>query len=241
MARQRHNDLEIYDRHGRGWWDEHDRTFASLRSVAGFRRGVLESWLPRGVAGLRVVDLGCGGGLWAVPLAESGANVVGVDRSLESLRTALQRASHRCRFVRADLNDPPLADGCADLVVLADVIEHLDDPQIAVYQAARLLVPGGLLYVSTLNRTRRAGVLAVALAEGLGLIPRGTHDPKRFVRPEALDDMAGRCGLRRQNLQGEALAWWPTLRRWAVVLRRGRSSAVSYAALFRKPEEPCGG
>ncbi len=234
VAPHTRNDLTIYDRHGDGWWRADDGAFRSLRAVNTFRLDWLLRHLPRPVLGMRVVDLGCGGGLLAVPLAERGARLIGLDLSRPSLRAAHARAPTGVDFACADVLRVPLADAVADLVLLADVVEHVPQWPRAVAQAARLLRPGGVLYVNTINRTRRARYLAVHLAEGLGLVPRGTHDPALFVRPRELCAIADMAGLRCHRIEGEAPRLFTTLRRRAIHLRPSRSLAVAYAALFVK-------
>jgi 2-polyprenyl-6-hydroxyphenyl methylase/3-demethylubiquinone-9 3-methyltransferase len=233
------NDQEIYERHGASWWDPDDRVFASLRSITGFRMAVLDAWLEGAPPPRRAVDMGCGGGLLTIPLVARGMHVVGIDRSRRSLACAAGRAmspANRARstFLCADATCPPLADGCADLVLLADVLEHLDRPEAAIQEAARLLSPGGALFVNTLNRTRRSRWLAVTVAEGVGLIPRGTHAPEMFVRPEELDGMALAAGLHRVALQGERVRLWQTLRQRAIHLSPSSSVAIGYSAFYRK-------
>lgn len=234
-----------------GWWDPAVRAYASLRSVNELRLRLLaEWWSPDARAGVgagagagegpaTVVDLGCGGGLAAVPLARAGARVLGVDLLRAALGEARAQGAPRALFVCGDLLRVPVAEGCADLVLLSDVLEHLDEPAAAVLGAARLLRPGGVLFVNTINRTRRARLLAVTLAEGLGLIPRGTHDPARFLTPDELAAMAQAVGLREIGRIGERPALWATLRRRRVVVRRSRNLSVGYCAAFRRPAD-CG-
>lgn len=228
------NDLTIYERHGDAWWRDDDRTFRSLRAISEFRLAWLLQHSPVPAHGARVADIGCGGGLMALPLAARGARVIGVDRSQRSLRAAQARRAHGTLFVHADLHRCPLADGCIDVALLADVLEHVDDWASAVHEAARLLRPGGVLYVNTINKTLRARLLAVSLAEGLGLVPRGTHDAAMFVRPQDLCATAARAGLRRLELAGEAPRLVATLRTRAIQMRASRSLALAYAALFVK-------
>ena len=216
------------------WWDEGARAFASLRSVTTFRLELLRQWLPQGFAGRTVVDLGCGGGLLAVPLARAGAHVVGLDLAPKALRAAAAQQSERLLAAQADLAELPLAERSADLVLLADVLEHVDDPAAVVAQAARVLRPGGALFVNTIHRTLRSRVFAITLGEGLGFIPRGTHQWRKFVRPDELDAMAGTVGLQRVQRAGEAPRLLATLKAGAVVLRPSKSLAVGYAALFQK-------
>lgn len=216
------------------WWDEGARAFASLRSVTTFRLELLRQWLPQGFAGRTVVDLGCGGGLLAVPLAREGAHVVGLDLAAKALRAAAAQQTERLLAAQADLQELPLAERSADVVLLADVLEHVDDPAAVVAQAARVLRPGGALFVNTIHRTLRSRVFAITLGEGLGFIPRGTHQWRKFVRPDELDAMARAAGLVRVQRAGEAPRLLATLRAGAVVLRPSKSLAVGYAALFQK-------
>ena len=229
------NDLELYERHAADWWDPSSPAFRSLHAVNEFRVALLGDWLGTRLAGQVVVDLGCGGGLLSEPLARAGARVVGVDLSRGSLRAASDRVGPR--FVQGDVLRAPLADATADVVLLADVLEHVHDVPAVLREAARLLKPGGACYVNTINRTRRATWLAVRIAEGVRLVPRGTHDPKLFVPPDELRQQAWRVGLVLDELQGESVSLWRTLRRWAVSLERSADLSVGYSALFRKGVE----
>ena len=225
-----------------GWWE--GRAYASLRAVNTLRLHILDGWLSRWFAGAgprRIVDLGCGGGLMALPLARRGAHVVAVDRSLPALRAAVRQqhaqrppARGGVQFVHGDLLAPPVDAGSADLVLLCDVLEHLDEPAQALCVAARLLRPGGRLFVNTINRTLRARVLAVWLGEGLGLIPRGTHRADRFVRPDELKVMARAANLRATDWCGERPALLASLRQRAVAVRPDPNMAVGYSAGFTK-------
>lgn len=242
------NDLSIYERHAGEWWDPRSAAFRSLHSVNEFRTELLCEWLggagARALAGQVVVDLGCGGGLLAAPLLAAGARVVGVDRSLGSLRAATARlgtdsplrapATPAGCFVHGDLLQAPLADRSADLVLLADVLEHVDSVAAALGEAARLLRAGGLLYVNTINRTWRARLLAVEVAERLALVPRGTHDARKFVAPAELRLAAARHGLRLLRTQGESVDLLRTARRWAIALRRSEDLSIGYSALLVK-------
>lgn len=230
------NDLAQYDLHADEWWDSRSRYFRSLRLVKAFHLELLREECARGLAGLTVVDLGCGGGLLALPLAELGARVIGLDLAPGGLAAARDEARRRratCRFLRADLCRVPLRDASADLVLLSDVIEHVVDAGGALRESGRLLRPGGLLFVNTLDRGFLNGLLAVTLAEGLGLIPKGTHDPRLFLRPADLEELGRRAGLRLRRLQRENLDLLATLRTWSVNLRRSRRG-FGYSAFLVK-------
>lgn len=226
------NDLRLYERDD--WWEPQARAFASLRAVTAYRLQLLQRWLGDELRRGPLVDLGCGGGFLAVPLARAGAAVLGVDLALPALRAA-QRQQSGAVFVRGDLQAVPLQPQSARVVLLADVLEHLPRPGLAVAEAARLLQPGGLLFVNTLSRTLRARLLAVHLGEGLRLIPRGTHDPRLFVRPDELEQHGRAAGLQPRALQGERPRLWRTLRSWRIELQASRSTAIGYSMLLHKP------
>lgn len=226
-----HDANELFDRDD--WWDRSSRAFASLHAVSAFRLELLATWFPGGLAGRTVVDLGCGGGLLGVPLARAGARVLGVDRAGAALRAALRQDSGM-QPLQADLTELPLADGSADVVLLADVLEHVERPRELVAAAAQLLAPGGALFVNTISRTWQSRLFAITLGEGLGYVPRGTHEWRLFVRPEELDAMAAAAGCVRVQRCGEAPRLLATVRTGAVQLRPSRSLAVGYAALFQK-------
>ena len=226
------NDLTLYDRHADQWWDARSKAFRSLHRVNEFRTALLTEWLGTNLEGQVAVDLGCGGGLLCAHLESCGARWIGVDLSFESLKTGQGRLGRR--FARADVAHVPLKSGCADLVLAADVLEHVKDTRAVLAEAARLLKPGGALYVNTINRTRRAKLLAVDLAEGVGLVPRGTHDAALFVDPDELRAEAWHLRLSLEELQGESVDVIRTVRSWAIALRRSNDISVGYSALFRK-------
>lgn len=219
------------------WWAPGVRQFASLRSVSTFRVELLREWLGDDWRGRTVFDLGCGGGFLAVPLAQRGARVVGVDLARRALGAARrQLPDGTFAGVVGDLAAPPLRPGTADVVLLSDVLEHVADPAGVVAAAAELLRPGGHLFANTISRTARSRWLAILAAEGLGFVPRGTHHWELFVRPEELRAMAEAAGLTLVNGCGEAPIWWRTLRSHTIALRKSRSMALGYALLFAKAD-----
>lgn len=228
------NDLGLYDRHAAAWWDGKGSFAASLHGVNALRLQHLADVYGRDMRGLVVVDLGCGGGLMAEPMAGLGATVVGIDLSEASIAVARAHgaAIAGLRYEVGDARAPALPVHCADLVTCADLLEHVDGWDAVVAAAARLLRPGGRLYVSTMNRTLACRILAVHVAEGLRLIPPGTHDPARFIRPDELIATVTASGLRLDRLLGERLRLGATLWNWAIRLDRGTSTTLGYAAWF---------
>jgi 2-polyprenyl-6-hydroxyphenyl methylase/3-demethylubiquinone-9 3-methyltransferase len=232
----RGNDLTIYSTHADEWWVPGAPRFRSLQNLTPFRLELIRAGCGD-VRGKTIYDLGCGGGLLAVPLLEAGADVVGVDQSEASIKAAQRAARGRGRFMVGDARAVPLPDRSADIVLLADVIDHVRDYQRALREAARLLKPGGALFVGTLNRTVRAYLGAILLGEGLRLIPPGTHRFSMFVTPAELLAAGQAAGLSWQQTFGEELCIAATVRRWAITLRRGASVALAYSMVLRSPDD----
>lgn len=235
MRTRLRNDLSLYDRRAGDWWDEKSRFAASLHGVNELRLRHIFRRLG-GCAGKRIIDLGCGGGLIAEPLARAGAQVIGMDISGQSVQVA---AAHGAGvpglcYLRADIADVSLPDACADAVIMADVIEHVDDWRAAVTAAGRLLRPGGACYVNTINRTWRARLMAVTVAEGLGFVPRGTHDADKFVRPLELMKAAEAAGLHVERFLGQRLLWMSSIREYRVRVAEGDGTGVGYSAWLCK-------
>jgi 2-polyprenyl-6-hydroxyphenyl methylase/3-demethylubiquinone-9 3-methyltransferase len=164
-----------YDDLAAQWWEPRG-AFAMLHWLAAARAALVP---PAGRVGAVLVDLGCGGGLLAPRIADKGYHHVGVDLTTSALGQARE---HGVAPVRADVTRVPLADGCADVVVAGEILEHVADLPAAVREACRLLRPGGRLVIDTIAATALARVVAVTVAERLpGGPPPGIHDPALFV------------------------------------------------------------
>lgn len=169
-------------------------------------------------AGLRMVDLGCGGGLLTEPMARLGARVLGIDAEEGAIGVARAHAQSLGLDIeyRCALPEALAAEGRTfDVVLAMEVIEHVADIDRFVGACAQLMAPGGAMVLSTLNRTLKALALAKIGAEYvLRWVPRGTHDWRKFVRPEEL-----RRHLRRHRLRARALSgmsYNPLSDRWAL-------------------------
>ncbi|WP_434443468.1 methyltransferase domain-containing protein [Lentzea sp. E54] len=182
------NDPELYERLADQWWRPHG-PFVMLHWLAAARAELVP---PPARPGAVLVDLGCGAGLLAPHL--HGYFHIGVDLSQEALR---QAGTHGVHPIRGDVLAVPLPDGCADVVVAGEILEHVPDLPAAVAEACRLLRPGGLLVLDTLAATALCRFVAITLAERLtGLAPRGVHDPALFVDRKALVRECARHGVR---------------------------------------------
>lgn len=199
------------------WWDAKGSS-AMLHRLnpvrLGFIREVIDAHFgsdpaaPRPLAGRRALDVGCGAGLLCEPLVRLGAAVTGVDAANENIDAASAHAEamdlpidYRCGEL-ASLDLP-----CFDLVCCLEVIEHVADKQALVAALAERLAPGGLMVLSTPNRTARSRLLLVGAAERLGAIPKGTHHWQDFVTPDELHELLGASGLTMDTPRG--IAWSP--------------------------------
>lgn len=159
------------------------------------------------LAGKTALDVGCGAGLLCEPLARLGADVTGVDAAPENIAAAsihAERSGLDIRYMAGELASHDI--GTFDLVTAMEVIEHVADKQAFANQLASRLAPGGLMVLSTPNRTVRSRALMIGAAEGIGLIPRGTHHWDDFVTPDELGEILDDAGLDMGKPKGIAFS-----------------------------------
>jgi 2-polyprenyl-6-hydroxyphenyl methylase/3-demethylubiquinone-9 3-methyltransferase len=226
------NDPAQYDDLADQWWRP-SGGFAALHWLAASRA---EHIPPATGPDAVLVDLACGGGLMAPHVARLGYRHVGVDLGESGLRVA---RDHGVVPVRGSVLAVPLADGCADVVVAGEVLEHVEDDVAVLAECARLLRPGGTLVLDALADTRIGRFLMVTVGERLpGGPPPGIHDPALFVDRARLLAAADRFGLElrlvglRPSLRQAAA--WALGRREAVAMKPTRSTAVVFAGYGRK-------
>ncbi len=222
----RRNELSQYDRLAGEWWRP-GGSFAMLHWLARARARLVP---PAAHPGDLLVDLGCGAGLLAPHLAGNGYRHIGVDLVASALE---QAATHGVTPVRADATRLPLRDGCAAVVSAGELLEHVVDLRGAVAEACRILRPGGLLVLDTLNATPLSRFVAVTVAERVpGIAVKGIHDPNLFVDPRVLVDECAAHGvsLRVRGIRPAApgLARWLVTRRGEVTIRPSASTAILY-------------
>jgi 2-polyprenyl-6-hydroxyphenyl methylase / 3-demethylubiquinone-9 3-methyltransferase len=239
MSTVRPDEVGRFNRLAATWWDRAG-PMRPLHVVNSLRLDhVLEQIALRfgrsvgALQGLRIADIGCGAGLMCEPLAARGAKVVGIDAAANNIAAARLHAIGSGLRIDYRVGEPAAAlqaDEAFDVLLLLEVVEHVDDVPAFVRAAAAHLAPGGLLLASTINRTLRSYLAAIVGAERVfRLLPRGTHRWSQFVRPEELEQAAAACGLTPGERRGMAYlpaahrAWWtPNL-------------SVNYFASFGKP------
>jgi 2-polyprenyl-6-hydroxyphenyl methylase/3-demethylubiquinone-9 3-methyltransferase len=204
--------------------------FVRDRVCAHFGRDMLAS---RPLDGLGVIDIGCGGGLIAEPLARMGARVTGIDAAVENIEVALRHSAVSGLSIdyRAASAEELAAAGVRyDVVLALEVVEHVADVASFLSAVAMLVRPGGIAVLATLNRTAKSFALAIVGAEYvLNWLPRGTHDWNRFMRPSELTAHLRREGLAVVGLKG--LTYAPFTDEW----RECDDLGVNYMALAVKP------
>jgi len=191
------NDLTIYDDVALQWWSDDIRWVRTLRNLVPGRL----SWMDRQIdwPGKDVLDLGCAGGFMAEALDERGARVTGIDPAAEAIAAARAHAEAGGRSIAYDVGvgeSLPYAGGAFDAVVCVDVLEHVQSLPGVLAEVARVLRPGGLFLFDTINRNPLARFATITVAEDiLRLLPRGTHDPEMFIKPQELRHALGGAGL----------------------------------------------
>jgi 2-polyprenyl-6-hydroxyphenyl methylase/3-demethylubiquinone-9 3-methyltransferase len=213
------------------WWDPNGPS-RPLHDLNPIRLGYVRDRVA--LKGARVCDVGCGGGLLAEALAGEGADVVATDLAPEVIAVARLHAlesgakiDYRLTSVEALAAAEPESFG---VVTCMEMIEHVPDPAAVIAACAALLEPGGKLFVSTLNRTPQSFLAAIVGAEYIaGLLPRGTHHYRQFIRPSELAAWLRGAGLVAEDVSG--LLYDPLLRRARV----GDNTAVNYLCCASKP------
>jgi len=212
------------------WWDPQGE-FRPLHEINPLRLAWIERHAP--LADRDVLDVGCGGGILAEAMARRGARVTGIDLAEKPLRVAelhLLESHAEVRYARASAEDYAASHaGAFDVLTCMEMLEHVPDPASAVAACARLLKPGGRAFFSTINRNPKAYLFAVIGAEYvLKLLPKGTHDYARFIRPSELAHWCRDAGLREVELIG--MIYNPLTRRY----RLGPDCDVNYLLCCRR-------
>ena len=216
------------------WWDK-EGEFRPLHDINPARLDWINGLSP--LAGASVLDVGCGGGILADAMARSGAAVTGIDLAAKALRVAQLHAleAQTVGVTYREISAEGLAAeqaGSFDTVTCMEMLEHVPDPASVVRACASLVKPGGWVYFSTLNRSPKSFLFAIVGAEYfLNLLPRGTHDYAKLIRPSELATYCRAAGLELHHTRG--MAYNPLTRRTQL----NDDTSVNYLFATRKPLE----
>ena len=214
------------------WWDL-DSEFRPLHQINPLRLDWIDKLSP--ISGLRALDVGCGGGILADSMARKGAHVVGIDLSTKALKVAqlhaleAQTPNVAYREVSAEALAAE-APGAFDVVTCMEMLEHVPDPASVVQACATLVKPGGWVFFSTINRSAKAFLYAIVGAEYLlKMLPQGTHEYAKMIRPSELAAYCRRAGLDLQQTRG--LEYNPLTQRYSLSADTG----VNYMFAAQRP------
>ncbi len=208
-------EIERFSRIAAEWWDPAGKfrplhkfnpvRLAWLRDVICKAHG-RDPHAPRPLDGIRVLDVGCGGGLLSEPLARLGATVTGIDAAEKNVKTAAAHAEEagvNVDYRATTAEDLAAAGEQFDVVLAMEIVEHVADVDLFVSTIAGLARPGGLVFMATLNRTAKSFLFGIVAAEYvLRWLPRGTHDWKRFLKPSELTGTLRRAGVEVREVTG---------------------------------------
>lgn len=197
-------ELDKFGQVAHRWWDPSSE-FRPLHEINPVRLGYINRLAP--LNGANVLDVGCGGGILSESMAGLGAQVTGIDLGDKALQVAKlhllesgKKVTYRKVAVEELATEQP---GQYDIITCMEMLEHVPDPQSVVRACAQLVKPGGTIFFSTINRNPKAYLVAVLGAEYLfNVIPRGTHDYAKFIKPSELASFCRNAGLNIQDLSG---------------------------------------
>jgi len=224
------SELEKFSQLAHKWWDRNSE-FKPLHEINPLRLGFIDRLAQ--LKGKRVLDVGCGGGILAESMVEIGAEVTGIDLAKKSLKVAQLHSmesgvtvDYRCIAVETLAAEEPAS---FDVVTCLEMLEHVPDPDSIVASCASLVKPGGWVFFSTLNRNAQSYLQAIIGAEYvLGLLPRGTHEYARFLKPSELSRMLHHAGLDLSQITG--MHYNPLTRVYSL----GGNTEVNYLIAARR-------
>lgn len=198
------NEIRKFEEIAHRWWD-HDSEFKPLHAINPLRLNYIDSRAH--LKGKRVLDVGCGGGILAESMAYRGAEVTGIDMGKTPLSVAeLHALESGIEIDYQQISAEELANSVPasfDVVTCMEMLEHVPDPELVISACSQLVKPGGHVFFSTINRNPKAFALAIVGAEYLmKMLPKGTHEYAKFIRPSELEYAARNAGLNLKDISG---------------------------------------
>jgi len=199
-----HAEVRKFEELASRWWDPHSE-FKPLHDINPLRLGYIDQIAS--IEGKRVLDVGCGGGILSESMAAKGAEVTGIDMGeapLEVARLHLLETGHEVNYLRIPVEEMAREQPASfDVVTCMEMLEHVPDPGSIIQACHDLVKPGGKVFFSTLNRNPKSYLFAIIGAEYvLNMLPKGTHDYAKFIRPSELDHWIRDAGLETLDISG---------------------------------------
>ncbi|KAK9880490.1 hypothetical protein WA026_011731 [Henosepilachna vigintioctopunctata] len=204
------SEVQFFNKFSSEWWDETGplkplHSFNKLR-IPFIREGLIQNGsidknyinTSTILTGLKIIDVGCGGGILSEPLAKLGAKVTGLDMTDEALKVAKHHAKinnvHNVAYLKSSIEDYAIEnEEKYDAVVASEVIEHVENKEEFIQACVKCIKPGGAIFITTISKTLVAEIFAIGVAEYIGVVPKGTHEIDKFIQPHDLQRILEKC------------------------------------------------
>lgn len=204
MSNVKPNEIDHFNDQAAFWWDE-DGPFKTLHHINPIRTDYVKKFVD--LSDKKLLDVGCGGGVFSESMAANGAQVTAIDLAQESLDVAklhLYESNHSIDYINQTVEDfAKDHENSFDVIVCMEMLEHVPDPQSIVDACAKILKPGGWLFLSTINRSSKAMMLGIFVAEHvIRIVPKGTHHYDQLIKPSELSKGVEKAGLTVKDICG---------------------------------------
>ena len=215
--KSKNEEFALFNQLSNEWWNENGK-FKILHQIKSHRMAyILQQINNRNIKNLKILDVGCGGGIICEPLARLGAKVTGIDFAPNNIKAAIihsKKNKLKINYIYQDIERSKLNEKF-DIILMFEVLEHLDNWKKTIKNIKKNLYKNGIIIISTINRNLLSKILAINIAENiLNWIPKGTHDYNKLIKPEELKFTLSKENFHFDNLQG--LVFDPLNREWKL-------------------------